>query len=747
MSVDTGTALGAKARFAFRASDGLTEQCTSTVNGGGSGTITTVGSDTVFLPSTTPTTWQVGISGIDPAVVGSFTLFWQGYIHDDAAQVLLETQGPTYGWHFGVSGYAAGYLSVYLYSKQQGSYRGSLIWFGGATDVYQLRTIVMRFNNVTGNVEFLLDGVQMEAPNWWIKDPIAIDSTLQTSGLYGHATYPTKTITIQGYEGFLSDTEVATLVANPDYIFAVPVISGAASITEDDDTLVATGTLVVISPVVGTVAITEDDDTLAATGVLPIKGVVAITEDDDTLVGGSYDPFTRLRAILANTDLHGWVQVNTNRFLDTQPPVSDRQTGLGTYSQFSVVSAWSGFAWDNFNGNIVLWGGGHANYSGNELYIWNGLTGAWGLGSLPSALDADSLVVGSGGPQSSHTYGNNFWLEKNAMFGTFGGAAAPTGTTFEERTGSSPTTTRRVGPWLFDLSLADPTKVGGATGTGWDTTTVKTGINAWQHRRDMFDGTYPIDSFNHTSGIVAQTVEAGKDVAYLTMDSGGSGFPNYFRYEFGDVRNGYRDTCTQIATTTGSVTYDGWGVFDPIRRMVYRNGAIATWYPPESRYIYDNDLAAVFVDSTDFANNHDIPIKLFDTNGVRFLLADAGAAYDEVNDRIYLWNGSAANPGRVFYITIPTWNGTSFASTNWVVTELNPTGLTPRGDHQTGILGKFRYMPALGAIVALDSARPAPDNLDAGVWMFKTSGAQPARIKQRRSISSLGTRSGTRTSL
>ncbi len=157
------------------------------------------------------------------------------------------------------------------------------------------------------------------------------------------------------------------------------------------------------------------------------------------------------------------------------------------------------------------------------------------------------------------------------------------------------------------------------------------------------------------------------------------------------------------------------GVFDVTRRMVYRNAANA------GSGRYTGELAAIYVDSGS-PTSQDMSIQLIDESGNPFTIAGAGGAYYDINDRIWLWNGDIANPGRVFYITIPAWDAsTGWATRTWAVTEVNPAGATPRGNHQTGILGKFRYIPALSAVIALDSARPAPDNLDAGVWLFKTA--------------------------
>src|SRR5512146_630123 len=91
--------------------------------------------------------------------------------------------------------------------------------------------------------------------------------------------------------------------------------------------------------------------------------------------------FERLSSLLDATPAGGWVKASTNYFSDAWPTGADAvPNGLPV----GVVRAWSSFAWDTSQGNLMLWGGGHANYAGNEMYVWDGATGAWGRGSLPS---------------------------------------------------------------------------------------------------------------------------------------------------------------------------------------------------------------------------------------------------------------------------------------------------------------------------------------------------------------------------
>ena len=95
-----------------------------------------------------------------------------------------------------------------------------------------------------------------------------------------------------------------------------------------------------------------------------------------------------LQGLLAATPEGGWVQVNTNNFSDAWPSQAE---GVPNSNPAAVVHAWSSFAWDSSRGNLQLFGGGHANYAGNEMYIWQGTDGSWTRGSLPSRMECRDL--------------------------------------------------------------------------------------------------------------------------------------------------------------------------------------------------------------------------------------------------------------------------------------------------------------------------------------------------------------------
>src|SRR3546814_4381105 len=71
-----------------------------------------------------------------------------------------------------------------------------------------------------------------------------------------------------------------------------------------------------------------------------------------------------------------------------RPPRSTLPYTLFPYTTLfrSVVGAWSSMAWDSARGDLIFWGGGHANYPGNEIYLWHSSTLEWERASLPSEV-------------------------------------------------------------------------------------------------------------------------------------------------------------------------------------------------------------------------------------------------------------------------------------------------------------------------------------------------------------------------
>ena len=82
-----------------------------------------------------------------------------------------------------------------------------------------------------------------------------------------------------------------------------------------------------------------------------------------------------LLSILNTTPEGTWVQVNLNSYSEAWTPEELRPLYLTSNPDPSKIAyAWPSFAWDSNRGDLILYGGGHANYSGNDVYRWRGTT-------------------------------------------------------------------------------------------------------------------------------------------------------------------------------------------------------------------------------------------------------------------------------------------------------------------------------------------------------------------------------------
>ena len=123
-------------------------------------------------------------------------------------------------------------------------------------------------------------------------------------------------------------------------------------------------------------------------------------------------------------------------------------------------------AWDSNRGALIFYGGGHANYPGNDVYVWRASTLKWERASLPSEVYLAAgtvLYLAVDGPTyapiAAHTYDDSEFLPISDRLITFGGAAFNTGHYFDKADGT------RTGPYMWDPSKADPNAVGGTAGS------------------------------------------------------------------------------------------------------------------------------------------------------------------------------------------------------------------------------------------------------------------------------------------
>ena len=400
-----------------------------------------------------------------------------------------------------------------------------------------------------------------------------------------------------------------------------------------------------------------------------------------------------------------WIHASQNAVSSVWTPGPDQNDFTVMGGEMNrIIYAWSSFAWDSNRSDMIIYGGGHANYGGNDVYTWNGSNLLWERSSLPSRVDL-TLVGGyfygfaadgaMNAPQSAHTYDNTVFLKTSDRYLTFGGAAFNNGGQYFKANGDG--TVSQTGPYVFTPNLADPFKVGGTTGSGVNP--ARLGSQAWQNRDTNTTAPPGQKPISFVDGFSDSTVVGGKDVVYV----GGTQFGtplDLYRYTINDINNPTADTWQLVGTATiGTSEGNAAGALDIHRNVFVRTGE--TGLP----FIYwdTSQSGAGNVDHAIFPTDLTGGLMPTDTSGY-------GLIYDQARHRFIFWKGGTD----VFALNEPAG---AIGVSGWTVTKLNvnlPGGPGPLNTIQ--ILGKWQYATDLDAFVGLQGATTGD------VWIFKPEG-------------------------
>ena len=410
---------------------------------------------------------------------------------------------------------------------------------------------------------------------------------------------------------------------------------------------------------------------------------------------------TNLLTRLSNTPAGSWVRVNLNDYSSVWAPAELQPLPYaGPTAPQAIINAWSSFAWDSNRGDLILFGGGHANYGGNEVYRWHGTNQLWERASVPSEVvsaDGQATYLTIDGalnaPISSHTYDNQLFLPQLDRFLTFGGAAFNTGSAFPIKMPDG--SLRATGPYFWDPARGDPNKVGGTTGSHVKRIAPHPEIlggQMWQDR-DLFSGQVPlayVSVFINT--VSAYASEKGLDTVYQTAGS------KLFRYQATNVSDPTSDTWEPVgAIFSGFNSYQGAGAYDPNRKIFLRTGNLITPFA-----YWDLQLPG--------PNNADVLVSsINDPSGVFQMSVNFGLDYDADRRVFVAWGGGA----QVWEIQPPA----TLSPSGWnVALQPSSVGAVPDVDVGTGVLGKFKYIPNLHAFMALQNT------FQGNIWLYKPVG-------------------------
>ena len=117
-------------------------------------------------------------------------------------------------------------------------------------------------------------------------------------------------------------------------------------------------------------------------------------------------------------------------------PSRDRHPGWGIVGPRAVTAAWGGAAFDTKRNKLVITGGGHADYGGNEVYEFDLAALKWRRATEPSRMRelaaGEFTVEGSEAPVSSHTYGGLAFAPNIDRVFKFGGSYYRSGGAYDK---------------------------------------------------------------------------------------------------------------------------------------------------------------------------------------------------------------------------------------------------------------------------------------------------------------------------
>ena len=409
-----------------------------------------------------------------------------------------------------------------------------------------------------------------------------------------------------------------------------------------------------------------------------------------------------------------WHLVSENRFDSVWTPPALRPLNRGQATPPSrLITAWGGFAWDSTRSALWLFGGGHADYSGNEVYVWHGTDRHWQRASLPSEITGDKQRLETAidgvdnAPAAAHSYDNNVFLPRLDRLLSFGGAAYNNGGAWRRPLpdGSS----ARTGPYLFDVSRADAWTVGGSTGSHVQRQTSKqpiVGGQLWQNRDSYLEPVIgSVTPNNHVSGCSAYADEDGVDTVYVVAILGGGTAQHLFRYRVLDLSKPKADSWEHVGQHWSGPAAETACGYDPFGKWLVRTGSHGKPFMVWSLQQPGPGNREQIIVPTDPAQQFLPRLKKRELE-----LSRCGLDFDQRRRQFWLWCGGAA----LWRLSPPR------AASDWLIAqEAVATEPAPNPKVGTGVLGKWAYAAELDVLVALQDGKAG------NVWFFKPRQWQP----------------------
>jgi len=128
--------------------------------------------------------------------------------------------------------------------------------------------------------------------------------------------------------------------------------------------------------------------------------------------------------IVDNLQPGHWFEAPNSRLDSVDPCPARNCSYTGTLGVWGLMGAWGSGAYDTKRDRLIVWGGGHQDYGGNELYAFDVNALQWQRLTEPStSITGDTDYYPDGLPTTRHTYDFTDYLPGVDRFCTAGGAA------------------------------------------------------------------------------------------------------------------------------------------------------------------------------------------------------------------------------------------------------------------------------------------------------------------------------------
>jgi hypothetical protein len=341
----------------------------------------------------------------------------------------------------------------------------------------------------------------------------------------------------------------------------------------------------------------------------------------------------------------GWTALPNTKLRDVCPK------GIpGTCS--AVIGAWSGGAADTSRNRLIIWGGGHNDYYGNEVYALNLSADPVTLTRLnnsspPNAAGRFETVLSDGAPNSRHTYNGLTYVSKVDRMLAFGGVPAG-----------------RTGGFAADLWALDMTAL------------------RWQALDPVKGASHQQPGSFHTSVPPIAVYDPHSNLVFLLDSASG------FLWSYNYTSNTYK-----FLSRTAVVPGNSTPVLDPKLNTVFFFGNNTTGPGNSTKSHGAPDIYALKL-----SGSHAVVNLTKRSHGCEGLAGayNPGVAYDTVLDKIVGW----PNFGNTVYLFDP---GT-FSCTMQTFPGGPPDSTDFDGNsYTTGTFGRFQYFPALDVFAVVNS--------------------------------------------